>query len=187
MQNSREADAFDQLVRPLEIASGSRLNEPARTTCRVAYAAHPEGCRLVARNALKRGGSNPVGLFCRMIRDGDHQHLDELVAADRVHGGSSRDATPVSTWRLEVIRDVSGSDVVSYETFESEQQCEARRLELSTLAGVVEMRVSVPRGAVRDMGRGRTAREIYAMANGSRRLSTREILDIADELGRRGL
>jgi len=170
MQNSREPLDFDELVRPLEIASASRLNEPARTTCRVAFAAHPEGCRLAARNALKRGGSNPVGLFCRMIRDGDHQHLDEALAHD---GGRSANAEALggeSTWRLEVIWNANGSDVVSYEAFDGEPQCLARRMEVSALADVVETRVIAPRGAAR--GRGRTAREIF---------------DLAEELRRQGL
>jgi hypothetical protein len=64
------ASSFDEIVAPLE-AGTERLNGSGRGACLAAFNENPEGFARIAGEALERG-RNPLGLLCRMVRDGDH-------------------------------------------------------------------------------------------------------------------
>src|SRR4051812_8450717 len=68
----RAHDDFDGFAHALELRAGARLNEPKRSVCRVAFESHPAGVRRLAEAALERAERNAVGLFVRMVEDGDH-------------------------------------------------------------------------------------------------------------------
>lgn len=73
-------ETFDDLVRGLEIRAGRRLNQPHRSECAAAFATHPAGVRQAVAATLERtNGTNAVGLFIRMIRDGEHEIFDAAV------------------------------------------------------------------------------------------------------------
>jgi hypothetical protein len=74
---------FDELVAPLELASGWRLNGEHRRLCTQAFEEYPEGFRLCAAKALRRAHTNPVGLLVKMEKkDGEHRRAGRSLAPE---------------------------------------------------------------------------------------------------------
>jgi hypothetical protein len=74
---------FDTIVAPLERAVGKRLNGAGRLKCLAAFDESPDGVRAVADDALGRAKRNALGLFIRMLEDGEHHVADDRGRLDR--------------------------------------------------------------------------------------------------------
>jgi hypothetical protein len=127
--NQDPREAFDALVRRLELRSYSRLNEPARSRCRLAYTMWPTAVAAAVEYAIEHAERNSIGYFCRLVERGVHL---ELVAAP---------AELPPAWRLRVIHDVDGRDEVLVEDHPDEPTCERRAAELRGRLHVFEVEV----------------------------------------------
>src|SRR3989442_862573 len=77
-----EPPEFATIVEKLEAALGRRLRGAGREKCLSAFQESPAGFQRVALSALRRARSNPLGLLCAMVGDGEHL----LEAASRGAG-----------------------------------------------------------------------------------------------------
>jgi hypothetical protein len=93
--SQRRSSEFDPLVAPLEAMGDEngpkRLNGPGLGWCVDAFNVNPDGFAVCCARALEAGGSgysrSPLGLLCRMVRDGEHR-------ITTTHGRRPRDARP---------------------------------------------------------------------------------------------
>lgn len=69
------AAKFEEIVTPLEKASGKPLGGPGLELCRTAFHENPHGFRVCAADALRRATIHPLGLLIRMVRDEDHRDV----------------------------------------------------------------------------------------------------------------
>jgi hypothetical protein len=67
----QEPAAFAEIVAPLEVRTGRRLNGPGRLQCLRAFKENEYGFGACATDALRRGRENPLGLLVKMVRDRD--------------------------------------------------------------------------------------------------------------------
>lgn len=71
-QRSSSLIEFDELLAPLERASGRRLAGRGRENCFRAYQRSPELFAALVADAAARARWSPLGFLCRLVEDGDH-------------------------------------------------------------------------------------------------------------------
>jgi hypothetical protein len=84
VENGKRSSAqlvFRAIIEPLEEVQGHHLNGWGREQCEHAFQASPEGFERIARAALERAATSPLGLLCRMVEKGDH--LLDLSAREK--------------------------------------------------------------------------------------------------------
>jgi hypothetical protein len=92
----QEPDSFAEIVAPLEVSIGRRLNGSGRILCLRAFEENAHGFAACAGEALRRGRENPLGLLVKMVRDGDWNVPPPQAAPSPINGsgcthGSCRD------------------------------------------------------------------------------------------------
>jgi hypothetical protein len=83
IEEGMHAPGFEEVIAPLERATGQRLNGPPRLLLLEAFEESPEGFRVCATKALRRAHTNPVGLLVKMVvKDGEHRRHERSAAPD---------------------------------------------------------------------------------------------------------
>jgi hypothetical protein len=67
-----EPPAFASIVAELEEKAGRRLRGDGRSRCLRAFEESADGFHRVALSAGRRARTNPLGLLCAMVDDGEH-------------------------------------------------------------------------------------------------------------------